>query len=53
MFFSCKIYILWIITFLQNRGDLILECLTLQEGTDWLSRNIRKYQCTLRNDPEE
>ena len=52
-FFSCKIYILWIIFFLQNRDDLFLECLTFGEGTRWLSRNVGDYVSTLRNIPEE
>jgi hypothetical protein len=30
-----------------------LDCLTLEGGTDRLSRNVGNYQSTLRNVPEE
>jgi len=29
------------------------DCLTLEDRTDRLSRNVGKYQSTLRNTPEE
>jgi hypothetical protein len=31
----------------------VLNCLTFEDGTDRLSRNVGNYQSTLRNTPEE
>jgi hypothetical protein len=32
---------------------VFLDCLTLEDGIDRLTRNVGKYQSTLRNIPEE
>jgi len=29
-----------------------LDCLTLEDGIDWLTRNVSNYQSTLRNIPK-
>jgi hypothetical protein len=34
-------------------GNTFLDCLTLEDGTDWLSRNVSNYQPTLPNVGEE
>jgi hypothetical protein len=38
---------------LRNIPEFFLDCLTLEDGTNGLSRNVSNYQSTLRNIPEE
>jgi hypothetical protein len=39
-------------TMFKDQGDQSKDCLTLEDGTDSLSRNVGNYQSTLCNIPE-
>jgi hypothetical protein len=36
-----------------NYRLFFLDCLTLYDGTEWVSRNVANYQSTLRNFPKQ